>query len=401
MLFALADHLRFAATTFNSHRLRAGLTVLGIAVGVTAVILLTSIGAGIHEFVLAEFTQFGTNNIQVHPGKSATRGAGPGIFGSTRALTIDDAEALRRVRHVEVTVPAVQGNAQVAYGGRVRRTTVYGVGPDFPRAFRMQVKVGQFLPQDDPRAARPFAVLGHKLRTELYGDENPLGSLLRIGHSRYRVIGVMEKKGQVLGIDLDDSVYLPAGRTLELFNREGLMEINVIYDPTANVAEVVSHIRETLKARHGSEDFNVTPQQEMLDVMGGVLSALTFAVGALGGISLLVGGVGILTIMTIAVSERTAEIGLLRALGARRGQVLRLFLTEAMLLAGIGGLLGLAAGAAIAQVLHWLVPALPVSTPWNFALFAELLSIGIGLVAGVLPARHAAMIDPVEALRTE
>ncbi len=211
----------------------------------------------------------------------------------------------------------------------------------------------------------------------------------------------MESKGTVLGFDLDDTVYIPAARALELFNRESLMEIDVLYDDDASEADVVAGVRHVLTARHGREDFTITTQQQMLDVLGSVLDVLTLAVGVLGGISLLVGAVGVLTIMLIAVRERTAEVGLLRALGARRRQVLLLFLAEATALAAVGGLAGLLLGVGGAWLLHAALPALPVHTPWSFALLAEGLAVGIGLAAGVVPAYRAAELDPVEALRAE
>lgn len=395
------DLLRMGFGSVHSHALRSGLSALGIGVGIAAVILLTSIGEGIHQFVIAEFSQFGTNIITVHPGKTNTRGTSVGIFASDRPLTLQDGEALRRIQSVQYSVPAVQGTAEVNAGGRSRRVTVNGVGPDFPAAYSIGVAGGRFLPYDDPDNARAFVVLGSKVRDELFGDINPLGSRVEIGGSRYRVIGIMQSKGQVLGIDLDDAVYIPAGRALELFNREGLMEINVVYAPGASADSVVNGIRKTLLARHGREDFTITPQQQMMDVLSSVLNVLTFAVGALGGISLLVGGVGVLTIMTISVSERTGEIGLLRALGAGRSQILSLFLGEAILLSGIGGLLGLSLGLGVAQVIRLGIPALPVETPWLFVILAEAVAIAIGLAAGVVPATNAARMDPVEALRAE
>jgi putative ABC transport system permease protein len=395
------DFLFLTYGSLNAHRLRSALTALGICVGIAAVVLLTSIGAGLQRFVVAEFTQFGTNIISVQPGRTKTQGVSIGMFGTVRPLTIDDALAIARVPGVQMTDPGMSGNAEVNAGGRTRRVTVIGVGSNFADAFKLRVPVGQFLPQDDPRQARAFVVLGAKVRQELYGETTPLGSRLEIGGSRYRVIGVLEAKGQVLGMDLDDAVYIPAARALELFNREGLMEIHVIHEPQANVDRLVEDIRALLVARHGREDVTITPQQQMLDVLSSVLQVLTFAVGALGGISLAVGGVGILTIMTIAVAERTGEIGLLRALGARRRQVLLLFLTEATLLAGIGGLLGLALGFGLAQLLHAIFPALPVSTPWSYAVGAQLIAVAIGIAAGVVPANRASKLDPVEALRAE
>jgi putative ABC transport system permease protein len=396
-----ADLLRLTTSSFLSYRMRSFLTGLGIAVGVAAVILLTSIGEGLQRFVLAEFSQFGTHLISIQPGKTQTQGGSVGIFGSVRQLSLDDAAALARLPQVEALDPTVTGNAEVRAQTRSRRTMVYGVGSAMQRVWKMKVDSGQFLPADDAEQARAFVVLGSKVRTEIFGTENPLGAYLHVGGVRYRVIGVMESKGQMLGFDLDDAVYIPTARAMELFNRPGLMEIHLVYPENLSLAQVEEAVRTLLIARHGREDFTLTSQQQALEVLGSVLDVLTFAVGALGGISLVVGGVGILTIMTMAVAERTGEIGLLRALGAQRQQVLLLFLGEAMLLAAAGGLAGLLLGVGIAQGLHALFPALPVHTPLGFAILAESSALVIGLLAGVMPARRAALLDPVEALRTE
>ena len=395
------DFIHLTLGSIVAHRMRTYLTALGIAIGIAAVVLLTSIGEGIHRFVLAEFTQFGTNIIGINPGKATTMGGSIGIFGTVRPLSIDDGEALKRIPLVDGVVSLVQGNAEIEGGNRQRRTTVYGVTEEFSQVFKFDIAMGAFLPADDPRAPRAFAVLGSKLRRELYGDRSPLGELIRVGGDRYRVIGVMESKGTVLGFDLDDTVYIPASRALELYNRDSLMEIDVLYAEGARVDEIVAGIRRVLISRHGGEDFTITTQQQMMDVLGSVLDVLTFAVGALGGISLLVGGVGIFTIMTISVRERTDEIGLLRALGAEKKQVLQLFLGEAAVLAGLGGLAGLIIGGGIAWLLGIAAPALPVHTPVQYVLIAELAAILIGIIAGVVPAQRASALEPVEALRTE
>jgi len=397
----LADLVRFTTLSALSHRLRSALTALGIGIGVAAVVLLTSIGEGLHQYMLAEFTQFGTNIVGINPGVSSTFGSPTGVLNSERPLSIDDAEALKRVPRVVATMPVVQGNASVEGNGRERRVMVSGVGTAMPQIFQFQVALGEFLPPDDPRAPRAFAVLGSKLRDELYGETIPLGERIRIGGDRYRIIGVMEAKGTVLGFDLDDTVYIPAARGLELFNRDSLMEVDVLYAEGARVEEVREGVRRMLIARHGGEDFTITTQQQMLDVLGSVLNVVTFAVAALGSISLLVGGVGIFTIMTIAVRERTFEIGLLRALGALRGQVRNLFIGESILLAGVGGLAGLMLGALIIEILKLAFPAMPVSYSIPYAVAAELLAVLIGLIAGVWPAQRAARLDPVEALRAE
>lgn len=395
------DLLSLAGGSLTSHPLRSALSALGIAVGVAAVILLTALGEGLHSFVIGQFTQFGTHLIAVAPGKSKTHGAEVGMFGNTRPLTIDDALALARLPDVEGVCPVVQGNTEITAAGRARRVTLYGVGPDFEKVLQARIASGRFLPDDDQRAPRAFAVMGTKAATELFGSASPLGQLIRVGGQRYRVVGVLASKGQMLGFDLDDTVFIPAARALELFNRDSLMEIDVLHRAEAPPERVAEDMARLLKARHGGEDFTITTQQQQLSVLDSVLSVLTFAVGALGSISLLVGGVGILTLMTIAVTERTSEIGLFGALGARRGQVMALFLAEAAGLAALGGLAGLALGLGLAQLLGLLVPALPVRIAWDYVLAAEGVAVGIGMLAGVAPARRAARLDPVEALRAE
>ena len=397
----VADLLSFTGHSVLAHRMRALLTALGIAVGVAAVVLLTSIGEGVRRFVLAEFTQFGTNIVSVTPGTAQTMGGSIGVFGTVRPLTIDDAEALRRVPYATASVPVVQGNAEVEGNGRKRRVTVYGTGHEFADAFRFEVAAGRYLPPDDPRAPRSFAVLGSKMAQEIFGGANALGASVRVGGERYRVVGVMKPKGTMIGFDLDDTVYIPAGRALELFDRESLFEVDVLYEEAAPVAEVVEGIRRLMLERHGDEDVTITTQQQMLDTLGSVLGVLSFAVAALGSISLLVGAVGIFTIMTIAVRERTGEVGLLRALGAERDQVLACFLVEAVALSLLGGLAGLAFGAGVSWLLGETVRQLPVSFSPLYMGLALGLSIVIGLVAGILPALNAARLDPVEALRAE
>ncbi|MBI3222533.1 MAG: ABC transporter permease [Nitrosomonadales bacterium] len=397
----LPDLVKLTSSSFLSYRMRSFLTGLGIAIGITAVILLTSIGEGLHQFMLAEFSQFGTNIIGIQPGKTQTQGGNVGIFGSVRPLTLEDADILRRLPYVEHVIPSLMGNAEVKANGRTRRTMVLGEGRDFGNAFTMKARSGGFWTDEDNEQARAQAVIGAKIQQELFAGMNPLGQYLRVGGQRYRVVGVMESKGQILGMDMDDAVFIPAARAMELFNRPGLMEIHVSYRADVDANTVIRILTERLKAQHGREDFTIISQEKALEVLSSVLNILTFAVGALGGISLLVGAVGILTIMTMAVTERTAEIGLLRALGAQQRQVLVLFLGEAMLLSALGGLAGLALGVGIAQGLHLLFPALPVHTPWLFAVAAELTAVSIGLAAGVTPALRAARLDPVEALHAE
>jgi putative ABC transport system permease protein len=397
----LRDLFKLAIGSVISYRYRSLLTALGIAIGIAAVVLLTAIGEGINRFVLAEFTQFGTHLLGITPGKSETHGVSPGAFANTQPMTIEDAEALLRIPQVKASVPVVQGAAKIEFGVLGRNTTVLGVGPDTLAVWSLNMALGEFLPPDDPRNARAFVVLGHKVRNEIFGDENPIGKRVEIAQEKYRVVGVMESKGQILGFDLDDAVYIPAGKALAMFNRESLMEIDLLYSPEANVERLVDEVTKVFIQRHRRDDVTIITQQEMLDVLGSVLDTLTFAVAAVGSISLLVGAIGVLTIMTIAVNERTSEVGLLRALGAQQKQILLLFLGEAILLALAGGVAGLIIGLGSAWLLAWAIPALPVNIAWGYVIASVLLSGLIGLIAGVLPARHAAQLDPVEALRTE
>jgi putative ABC transport system permease protein len=265
----------------------------------------------------------------------------------------------------------------------------------------MKPSLGRFLPRDDPRHARPFVVLGSKVRSELFANENPLGERIRIGSESYRVIGIMESKGQLLGFDLDDAVYIPTHKAMAMFNQESLMEVDLLYSPGTDSEVLSEQIKELLEQRHGNEDFTIITQDQMLETLGSVLNILTLAVGALGGISLLVGGVGILTIMTISVTERTTEVGLLRALGARKQQILWLFIGEAVILAALGGAVGLLVGAGGAWLLGVAIPALPTHTSWGYVLLAEGIAVAIGLAAGVTPAWRAAGLDPIEALHSE
>ncbi|MDH5297463.1 MAG: ABC transporter permease, partial [Desulfobulbaceae bacterium] len=217
------DFIKLTLSSVRAQRSRSLLTALGIAVGIGAVVLLTSLGEGVHRFVLAEFTQFGTNLIGITPGRQTTHGISGAVISNVRPMTIEDAEALARLPQVTAVVPFAQGNAEVEAGRRTRRTNVFGTGPEVPRVWQIPVAFGRFLPDDPPRAARAFAVLGSKVRQELFGAANPLGQRIRIGGERYRIIGVMASKGQMLGFDLDDAVYIPTAKALAMFNRESLM----------------------------------------------------------------------------------------------------------------------------------------------------------------------------------
>lgn len=393
------DLILLSYRTVASHKLRSMLTALGLIIGIAAVVILTSIGRGIHTFVLSEFTQFGTNLIGVHPGKTTTFGVSGATISTVRPLVMADVASLSKLENIIAVSPMLQGNARVEAGEKQRRTNVLGVGAAVPEIWKINVVSGRFFPNEsNPRA---FAVLGNKLAVELFGGENPLGQRIRIGSDRFVVIGVMAKKGQMIGFDMDDTVYIPAAKALELFNRESLMEIHLLYNSNAVVSDVEHAIKRNLIARHGREDFTIVTQNQMLKSMDSILNILTMAVAALGSISLLVGSVGILTIMTIAVSERVSEIGLLRALGAERKTIFQLFLCEALALSAAGGLAGVLLGIGVVGLLDAALPALPVELAWTYVIAAFTVSLLIGIAAGVVPSIKAAKLEPLEALRAE
>ena len=398
----LIELLRFVGGAIRGQRLRSFLSALGVAIGVAAVILLTSLGEGTRDYIVGQFTQFGTSIIAVNPGKVKTLGMPGALGGTTHKLTIDDAEALRRIPEVEEVVPVAFGQARVEGGGRGRSVFIQGVGWEAARAFRLKVSQGSFLPRMDPNRRSSYAVLGTKLSQELFDDASPLGKRVRIGGYTFLVIGVMEAKGQMMGFDMDDTAYVPVASAMDLFDVDELVEIDVVASGTDVIAEVVEGIRAVLMARHrGEEDFTITTQTEMLETFGKIIGMITIAVSGIAGVSLLVGAMGILTIMWISVHERTNEIGLLRALGVSRGTVQGLFLLESVLLAVAGGALGLAAGLGIAGLGRAALPNLPLSTPPLAIVAALAMCLLVGIVSGVAPARRAADLDPVEALRTE
>jgi putative ABC transport system permease protein len=396
------DLIRLAWQSVWFQRQRSLLTMLGILIGIASVILLTSIGEGTRRYVLSEFTQFGTTLVGVSPGRVETTGI-PGALGTTiHPLTLDDATALERIRGVDKVVPVIIGTAPVEHAGKTRHTFVYGVTAAAPRVWRMGVHGGRFLPEMDPDRTAPVAVLGPKLKQELFGEETSLGRHVRISGQRFLVVGVMEPKGQFLGFDIDDSAYIPVASARQLFNRDALHEIDVLIANASFIDPAVTRIKAVLTGRHNQEeDFTVVTQTGMLETLDRIIRIVSMAVGGIGAISLLVGSLGILTMMWISVNERTSEIGLARAVGATSGQILLLFLAEAALLSTSGGILGVATGLGLAQALHLYVPALPVHTPMEYVVAALAVSLVVGLVSGLFPARRAASLDPVVALTAE
>jgi putative ABC transport system permease protein len=396
---SLLDLLRFAGLALVRHRLRSALSLLGVAIGVTAVVLLTAVGEGARRFVSGQFESLGTNLVIVIPGKNETEGAIPGVGGAANDLTLADADALRReVPQAHRVVPVVIGPETVAHHQRSRQVLIIGTTHEFLQVRRLSVRNGSFLPAIDPERSMPVVVLGEGLVRELFGAKNPLGEVVRVGDWRMRVIGVLESKGTQLGMDTDEIAVIPVGSGMRLFDRSSLFRVLVDVRAHAEVEPACERALEVLKKRHDdTEDVTILTQDSVLGAFSAILRGLTAAVAGIAAISLTVAGIGIMNVMLVSVSERTGEVGLLKALGATSGQVLAVFLTEAVLLSTAGGLLGLLVGGGVCVAVQ-LLYAFPLQPPL-WAVVASLgVSVGSGALFGVLPARRATRLDPVEAL---
>lgn len=396
----LNDAVKWISRAVLFQRQRNLLTILGFAIGVSAVTILAAMGDSLKQFVLNEFTQFGSNIIAVTPGKSETMGIS-GILKTNRGISLYDAQALGNVAYITAVVPVVAGTAVVKYSGLSRATDVLGVGHHAASAWKMNISQGRFLPDDDLLQPRSFVVLGSKLKQALFANHNALGEQVHIGTSRFRVIGVFAPKGQFLGMDLDEIAYIPAAKALELFNRESLMEVDLIYQPNIASETIVERVRRRLINRHGAEDFTIVSQDHMLETLDGILNVVRFAGIAIGAISLLVGSVGIYTILTINLSQRRSEVGLLRALGIQQNLLVLLFLGEAVFMAVLGGLAGLILLAVIQLTLSLFLPQLPMLFTFASVSLGLGVSIAVGLLSGAMPAYQAAQLPPIEALRAE
>jgi putative ABC transport system permease protein len=396
----LADLFRFAAGSLGGHRLRTVLSLLGMAIGVAAVVALTALGEGARRYVVDQFASIGTNLLIVMPGKSETTGI-PGVAtGTTNDITLQDAEAVaRQIPEVDKVAPIVVGTEDVAFGARRRQVAVVGSTREFLEVRKLLVARGEFLPAAEMQRGRSVVVLGHKVAQELFPAEEAVGKIVRIGGWRMRVLGVLATRGTQLGMNVDDVVVVPVGTAMKMFDRRSLFRIFVQVRGTADLEQAKEKVIRLFVSRHdGEEDITILTQDAVVSTFSQILGALTLAVGAIAAISLTVAGIGIMNVMLVAVAERTREIGLLRALGVGRRQVLTVFLTEAALLSATGGLLGLAIGWAAVEILVGIFPALPASPPLWTVGAALALSFGVGLLFGWLPARRAARLDPVLAL---
>jgi putative ABC transport system permease protein len=390
--------LRFASGALRGHRLRTVLSLVGVAVGVTSVVLLTSLGEGARVYVTGEFASLGSNLLIIVPGKTETTGFAPPIGGAPHDLTIDDADAIRRLPGVRRVAPMALGSATARAGDLTRNTIVVGATSEWREVRRIEMQGGAFLPEGEAERDRAVCVVGRVIQRELFPGRSALGELLRLGDERFRVIGVIAPRGTSLGMNLDEIVLIPVVRHLKMFNETSLMRVLVEMRSHDELPAARLAVLGLIKTRHTEEDVTIVTQDSMLATFSRLLGMLTAALTGIAAISLSVAGVGIMNVMLVSVSERTREIGLLKAVGATSGQVLRIFLTEAATLSAIGGAAGLAVAASLTAVVRGMYPAFPMQPPPWAMPAALLVSLSVGVLFGVLPARRAARLDPIGAL---
>jgi len=374
--------------------------LLAMAIGVASVVLLTALGEGARRYVTNEFISLGTHLLIVLPGRSETTGGPPPLLGETpRDLTLEDALALGKSSAIHRIAPIAVGSAPVSWKQRDREVTILGSTSDLFEIRSLSMAQGKFIPEGDPTRGSAVCVVGYKLRKELFGNQNALGAWVRIGDRRFQVIGVLAKKGQSLGLDMGDVVVVPVASAQNLFNTSALFRIMVQAKGRDAIAKAKSAILDIIRERHeGEDDITVVTQDALLSTFDRIFKALTLGVAGIAGISLAVAGILIMNVMLIAVSQRTAEIGLLKAIGAPSGQVLRLFLAESALLSLVGASLGMVLAFAGTWVLLRMFPTFPISVSLWALCAATVVSVATGLIFGVLPARRAARLDPVQAL---
>jgi putative ABC transport system permease protein len=397
----IIDTLRYASDAATGTPLRTSLLMLAMSIGVAAVVILTALGDGARRYVVGQFSAIGSNLVIVLPGRSETRGFNPAnlVTSTPRDLTVNDANTLLRVPGVKRVSPLVVGTTEINAAGKLREAVLVGTNDDFIRVRQLKLTLGRFLSKDDLGHGSTEVVLGAVIRREIFGMENPLGKIVRIGDRRLRVVGVLSEGGQGMGMTTDELLIVPVAIAQAMLNTNTLFRILIEARSREQIAEVKTNVLKMITQRHeGEEDVTVITQDAVLQTFDKILNVLTLGVAGIAAISLAVAGILVMNVMLVSVTQRTAEIGLLKALGATSSAVRQLFMVEAVLLSLTGGVLGTGLGYLGAALLRQLYPTFPAYPPLWAVLAGLGTALASGLIFGVMPARRAAQLDPIQAL---
>ncbi len=404
-MFRESFHIAFAALLAN--KLRSLLTMLGIIIGVGAVIAMVSVGMGVRSQVQSSIASLGSNMLIVSPGSANARGP-RSAAGSNITLKYSDAQAIKeRIKNIDYVSPTVSSSYQIVNGNQNWNTSVQGVTPEYMAIRSLTVGSGSFITAQDMASRNRVAVVGSTVAENLFGDVNPTGKNIRINNMPYKVIGVLDSKGQSsMGRDQDDIIIVPLTTAQErLIGITYVQSINIQVSNADAMGQVQTEIEQLLRQRHRitgnkEDDFHVRNLTSIMEMMSETTTMITLLLGSIAAISLVVGGIGIMNIMMVSVTERTREIGIRKALGARYRDIMLQFLIESVVIGIIGGVVGIGFGCVVSMLIakfggfNTVITFLPVFISFTF-------SVGIGLFFGIYPARKAALLDPIEALRYE
>jgi putative ABC transport system permease protein len=397
----LLDTLSFAKSATSGTPLRTGLLILAMSIGVAAVIMLTALGDGARRYVVEEFSALGSNLLIVLPGRSETGGLNPAnlVTSTPRDLTPEDADSLTQIPGVNKVAPIVVGSSEISVGGKLREVMLVGTNSEFLAVRHLTLAQGRFLPAGDSGLGANVAVIGAVIRDELFGTEAALGKPIRVGDRRFRVIGVLSAGGRGMGMTTDELIIVPTATALSMFDTNTLFRILIEGRSRGMLDAMKARIEQQLAERHdGEKDFTLITQDAVLQTFDQILRVLTYGVAGIAAISLAVAGILVMNVMLVSVTQRTGEIGLLKALGATAATIRNVFLVEAAMLSLVGAILGLLLGEAGAWILRLLYPVFPAYPPLWALLAGLATALVTGILFGVMPARKAALLDPVQAL---
>ncbi len=396
-----ADLVSFTLLALRRQQFRSIMLLTAVGLGVAAVVVLTALGEGARGYVLGEFAYLGKDSVIILPGRKETTGGMPPITGvAARQITLEDVEIISRsVPGVAAVAPMILGNETVSFESRSRDSLVLGTTADFVKIRRMYIGSGENLPQGALRESEPVAVLGETLKRELFDNRRAIGQWIRLRDYRFRVIGILSGKGDSFGIDFSEAIFVPVAAAQSIFNTPGVFRVVFKVDENYSVETTKQRVEDRMAELHdGERDVTLVSPDSMLATFDDILGVMTVAVAGIGAISLLVSGILVMNVTLMSVKQRTAEIGLLKAVGAPAAQVRTLFLAEAGMIAAAGALIGIVAGQALVFGGRFLYPEVPFATPAWAYIASVVLAVGTALLFAWLPAQQAARMEPIHAL---